>query len=368
MDGCSTLRPYEYLWQPRVPDILTTQFLFFAWGKKFEILLQQFIVSEHPDAVRTAGSGVQMNIWICTAHFPLNNKRNTQENDTCAKTAVKKASHNSNVDPGNNLRYTKDVGTLFWKVSIMLKCPVFLFKRLIIDRVSDFWKPILILEITNTNTPLLQKGFAPVLIALPHTYIAYATHPTISSVKQSKTNVTLCIHRMRAAQKNTLEVIIFSDAVYTGCCAAQQNTDIKLLSRSIYDVLTQISNNFQQSFYHVQCRQTLAVAARRVRCRHGVTHLSRRTKQPLCPITGLLLLEFSPALESWSDIYTGSTSCFIFPQTFSSCVFLPASLSVTRMFTERSLLHITSRHFPYCWLATSLFWSSAPTQNDIPHL
>ncbi len=167
---------------------------------------------------------------------------------------------------------------MFWKVSIMLKCPVFLFKRLFIDRVSDFWKPILILEITNTNTPLLQKGFAPILIALPHTYIAYATHPTISSVNQSKTNVTLCIHRMRAAQQNTLEVIIISDAVYTGCCAARQNGDRKLLPRSVYDMLTQISNNFQQSFYRVQCRQTLAVAARRVRCRHGVAHLSRRTK------------------------------------------------------------------------------------------
>ncbi len=201
MDGCSTLRPYEYLWQHRVPDILTTQFLFFAWGKKFEILLQQFIVSEHPDAVRTAGSGVQMNIWICTAHFPLNNKINTQENDRCAKTAVKKASHNSNVDPGNNLRYKKDVGTLFWKVSIMLKCPVFLFKRLIIDRVSDFWKPILILEITNTNTPLLQKGFAPILIALPHTYIALLNNICNMVVKSDiRLNVPCLMHEQRHGQ------------------------------------------------------------------------------------------------------------------------------------------------------------------------
>ncbi len=30
--------------------------------------------------------------------------------------------------------------------------------------------------------PLLQKGLAPILIAPPHTYIAYATQAMISSV------------------------------------------------------------------------------------------------------------------------------------------------------------------------------------------
>ncbi len=34
--------------------------------------------------------------------------------------------------------------------------------------VSDFWKPMLIFEITKTNTPLPQKGLAPILIAPPH--------------------------------------------------------------------------------------------------------------------------------------------------------------------------------------------------------
>ncbi len=28
--------------------------------------------------------------------------------------------------------------------------------------VSDFWKPMLIFEITKTNTPLPQKGLAPI--------------------------------------------------------------------------------------------------------------------------------------------------------------------------------------------------------------
>ncbi len=72
---------------------------------------------------------------------------------------------------------------------------------------------MLIFEITKTNTPLPQKGIAPILIAPPHTYVAYATQATISSVKQSKTKVTPCLHRMRAARQNTVEVIITSDAV-----------------------------------------------------------------------------------------------------------------------------------------------------------
>ncbi len=66
-------------------------------------------------------------------------------------------------------------------------------------------------------------------------------------------------------RQNTIEVIIISDAVYTGCCAARQISKSKLLLRSIYDVLTQILNDFQRSLYRVQCRQTLA-------------HLSRRNK------------------------------------------------------------------------------------------
>ncbi len=40
-----------------------------------------------------------------------------------------------------------------------------------------------IFEIPKTNTPQPLKGLAPILIAPPHTYIAYATHATISSVK-----------------------------------------------------------------------------------------------------------------------------------------------------------------------------------------
>ncbi len=73
------------------------------------------------------------------------------------------------------------------------------------------------------------------------------------------------------------------------------------------------------------------------------------TKQPQCPIAGLPLLEFSPALESWSDpIFTRPTSCLIIPEKFSSFVFYPPSLSVchsARLFTE---------HCSISWVDTPL--------------
>ncbi len=59
---------------------------------------------------------------------------------------------------------------------------------------------MLIFEITKINRPLHKKGLAHFLIAPPHTY---ATQATISSVKQSKTNVTLNLHRTQVAQQNT---------------------------------------------------------------------------------------------------------------------------------------------------------------------
>ncbi len=184
---------------------------------------------------------------------------------------------------------------------------------------------MLIFEITKTNTPLPQKGHAPILIAPPQP-------------------------RQRLVLWNKAKPMLHH--VYTGCSTARQIPDRKLLPLSIYDVLTQISNDFQLSCYHVQCRQTLVLLTYR-----------KEPKQPLRPITSLPLLEFSPALESWSDIYTGPTSCLIVPQTFTSFVFIRhLYLSVTRLFTERSLLHIMSRHAPYFWLAIRLFWYSAPTQ------
>ncbi len=42
---------------------------------------------------------------------------------------------------------------------------------------------MLILEIPKTNTPLPQKGLAPILIDPPNIYVAYATKAMISSVE-----------------------------------------------------------------------------------------------------------------------------------------------------------------------------------------
>ncbi len=86
--------------------------------------------------------------------------------------------------------------------------------------------------------------------------------------------------------------------------AARQISDRKLLLHSIFYVLTQcVSNDFQQLLYHIQCRQTLAVVVR-VLPRGGISiwqsivsgdAVSYRegTKQPRCPIAGLLLFEFA---------------------------------------------------------------------------
>ncbi len=73
-----------------------------------------------------------------------------------------------------------------------------------------------------------------------------------------------------------------------------------------------------RSLYCVQCWQTLAVA--------DTVLLTYReeTKQSRHPIPGLPLLEFSPALENWSDIYTGPTFFFIVLQTFAFFFFLSA--------------------------------------------
>ncbi len=64
-----------------------------------------------------------------------------------------------------------------------------------------------------------------------------------------------------------------------------------------------------------------------LRCAASGVHMVLLTyreepKQPRRLIAGLPLLEFSPALESWSNIYTGPTSCLIIPQMFSSLLFI----------------------------------------------
>ncbi len=129
----------------------------------------------------------------------------------------------------------------------------------------------------------------------------------------------------------------------------------------------------------IASRQTLAVVARRVRCRHGVTHLSSRTKATSVsdrrPSAPWVLSSAGKLIRHLHGSYFFALS---FRRRFPLLFFYLPSLSFcysARLFTECSLLHITSRHAPYCWLATSLFWYSAPTQfskaflkNYIPHL
>ncbi len=96
-----------------------------------------------------------------------------------------------------------------------------------------------------------------------------------------------------------------------------------------------------------------------------VTHQSRSNKATSAsdrrPSTPWVLSGTAKLIRS--DIYTGPTSCLIVPQTFSSLVFLSA-FSIFRSLGSAvhwrlSLLHTTSRHAPYCWLAKSFFRHTA---------
>ncbi len=155
-------------------------------------------------------------------------------------------------------------------------------------------------------------------------------------------------------------------------CGAS-NLDRKLLPRSIYDVLTQISNDFQQSLYRIQCRQTLAVTARRGRFRHSVTHLSRRNKatsasdrRPSAPWVLSSAGKLIRYLHGSYFLPYHSTDVFFF--CFLSAISIFLSLGSAVHWTL-SLLHIMSRHAPFCWLATILFWFDLIWfENDIPHL
>ncbi len=118
--------------------------------------------------------------------------------------------------------------------------------------------------------------------------------------------------------------------------ATRQIPDSKLLPRFIYDVLTQISNDFQRSLCRVQWRQTLAVAA----WRDTTTVASG--------------VDTVKAFFCSADVFL---FCF-YPPSLSFC-HRSAWLMSIMCTDERSLLQIMSRHAPYCWLATSLFWYRA---------
>ncbi len=163
---------------------------------------------------------------------------------------------------------------------------------------------------------------------------------------------------MRAVRQNTIEVIIISDAVYTKCCAVWQIPDRKLLPHSIYDMLTQISNDFQRS-------KIASSVGRFELLRHSaLIYLHReQTKQPPHPIIALPLLEFSPALKKLIWYLHGSyflpnysTDVFLFCFLSTISIFLSLGLTnVRHLHWTLSLLHIISRHATYCWLSIILF-------------
>ncbi len=107
------------------------------------------------------------------------------------------------------------------------------------------------------------KSVAPILKAPPtHTY---TTQATISSVKQSKTNVTH-LSRFKVQGSFIRHILNYTEYIY--------------IYIYIYIYLYIFSIEKKQSNLCIQSQN-------------------------------LLFLEFSPALESWSDIYTGPTSCLI---------------------------------------------------------
>ncbi len=96
----------------------------------------------------------------------------------------------------------------------------------------------------------------------------------------------------------------------------------------------------------VQCRQTLAVAARHVWCRHGVRNKAtlasdRRPSAPWVLSSAGKLIRY---LHGSHFLPYLSADIFLF--NFSFC-------HSARLFTEHSLLHIMSGHAPCCWLATN---------------
>ncbi len=176
---------------------------------------------------------------------------------------------------------------------------------------------MLIFEIATTNTPLPEKSLAPVLIDPPNKYVAYATQVMLSSVKQK------LFHRNYLEQCLHCSVIAWSSNLW----------------------------NRQSTFSNFYLKKK--------RCKHaGVTHLSGRNKATSASDrrpSALWVLSSAGKLIR-SDIYTGPRSRIV-PQTFSSFVFYPLSLSFCHsawLFTKRSLgekksrLHIMIRHAPYC--------------------
>ncbi len=107
-----------------------------------------------------------------------------------------------------------------------------------------------------------------------------------------------------------IELIIISDAVYTGCCATENSCRVQLMT--YWHKFKMIFNSF-------------------------VVFSVDRPREDNVRCVSLLLFHRRLPLLFLSAIS-------IFLSSLNMCT------------DERSLLCIMSRHAPYCWLATSLFW------------
>ncbi len=118
----------------------------------------------------------------------------------------------------------------------------------------------------------------------------------------------------------------------------RDKSQIKTAAAFIYDVLTQILNDFQRSLYRVQCRLDFSSPIEK--------------KQSTLDIRSQAFRSLSSLLRWKADaIFTlGSTSCLIIPQTFSSFVFLSAISIFLSLGCSLNALSSTSliRHAPYC--------------------
>ncbi len=223
---------------------------------------------------------------------------------------------------------------------------------------------MLTFEITKTNTPLPQKGLAPILIAPPHTYVRQRLvlwnkpKPMLLAYREETNQPRRPIAGLPApwvlssagklirylhgsyflpyrntvstpdasgvVRQNTIEFIIISDAVYTGCSAVPRHNKSPTVNCCRVLFMT-YWHKFQMIF-------------------NGRFVMSSVDRPLLHPV------------KTWCK------PSFV-PQMFSSFVFYSLSfcrrsarLTSVMCTDERSLLCVMSRHAPYCWLATSLLW------------
>ncbi len=182
------------------------------------------------------------------------------------------------------------------------------------------------------------------ITVLKHTYIAYTTHAAISFVNQCYTvstpdasgttkyyrspyNQWWCLHWMLRSATNPRTK---TAAAFCLWCA---DTNFKWFSTIV----------LSRPGRHQRCGASSVDTV--------LLTYREQTKQPRRPIADLPLLEFSPALESWSDIYMGPISCLIVPQMFSALDFIRHFyLSVTRLGCSLNALSSTSWALHADWL------------------